>query len=74
MYIKGRLAMEKQDGNESRLFSGRLLIFYILSLVSAVCAMKTKEIAFTLPIVILLYEFVFFKSPIKKMLLFLLPC
>jgi tetratricopeptide (TPR) repeat protein len=73
MYIKGRLAMEKQDDTEGRLFSGPFLLFYIVSLISAVCAMKTKEIAFTLPLVILLYEFIFFKSPAKKMLLYLLP-
>jgi hypothetical protein len=35
--------------------------------------MKTKEIAFTLPIIIVLYEFTFFKSTMKKKLLFLLP-
>jgi protein O-mannosyl-transferase len=34
--------------------------------------MKTKEIAFTLPLVIALYEFIFCKSPVKKRLLFLL--
>ena len=73
MYIKGQLAMEKQDDAEGGLFSGPSLLFYLVSLVSAVCAMMTKEIAFTLPLVILLYEFIFFKSPVKKKLLFLLP-
>lgn len=73
MYIKGRLAMEKQDDNEKRLFSGPSLIFYLLSLIAAVCAMNTKEISFTLPLVILLFEFIFFKSPGKKRFLFLLP-
>jgi protein O-mannosyl-transferase len=33
--------------------------------------MKTKEIAFTLPATVLLYEFMFFKSPVRKRLLFL---
>ena len=60
MYIKGRLASRP---------TGTLLF----SLLSAVLAMKTKEIAFTLPLVILLYEFIFFKAPLKKRLLFLLP-
>ena len=46
---------------------------YLLSLLSAVLAMKTKEISFTLPIVIILYESVFFTAPFKKKLLFLLP-
>ena len=49
------------------------ILWYLISLISAVLAMKTKEIAFTLPLVILLYEIIFFKSPAKKMLLLLLP-
>ena len=48
-------------------------ICYLLSIVSTVCAMKTKEIAFTLPIMILLYEFTFFRSSLKRKLLFLIP-
>jgi tetratricopeptide (TPR) repeat protein len=36
--------------------------FYALSLISAVLAMKTKENAFTLPIMIFLYEFLFFRG------------
>ncbi len=35
-------------------------VFYIISFFSAVLAMKTKEIAFTLPVIIVLYEFSFF--------------
>ncbi len=51
--------------------------FYTISLLSAVLAMKTKENAFTLPIVIVLYEFCFF-SPSPRVLLsrrslFLIP-
>jgi tetratricopeptide (TPR) repeat protein len=49
------------------------VVFYLLSLIFAVLAMKTKEIAFTLPIMILLYEFTFFRSSLKKKLLFLIP-
>jgi tetratricopeptide (TPR) repeat protein len=59
MYIKWRL---KHRG-----------IFYAISIVSAVFAMKTKEIAFTLPVVLSLYEFVFFKGYIKRRILYLLP-
>ncbi len=47
--------------------------WYLCSLVSAVLAMKTKEIAFTLPVVILLYEFFFFGSGLKKKVLILIP-
>lgn len=47
---------------------------YAISLVSCVLAMKTKENAFTLPFVILLYELVFFKRvSFGKMALRLAP-
>jgi len=71
LYIKGRLVIEKREDAGGGLFSGPSLLFYLLSLTSAVCAMKTKEMAFTLPLVIALYEFTFFTAPLKKRLLFL---
>ncbi len=46
---------------------------YAASIISAVLAMRTKEIAFTLPIIVLLYEFMFFRGDIKKRMLYLLP-
>ncbi len=46
---------------------------YLISLISAVLAMKTKQIAFTLPLVIAMYEFFFFSGRMKKRLLFLIP-
>lgn len=73
MYIKGRQAIEKQADAVSRSAYIKTALFFTGSLVSAVCAMKTKEIAFTLPFVICLYEVVFFKAPSGKRLLFLLP-
>ncbi|MBI4688897.1 MAG: hypothetical protein HY754_01285 [Nitrospirae bacterium] len=45
---------------ESCIVSRASCIMYLASLFSAVLAMKTKEIAFTLPIIIGLYEFMFF--------------
>ncbi|MBI4690126.1 MAG: hypothetical protein HY754_07655, partial [Nitrospirae bacterium] len=45
---------------ESCIVSHASCIMYLASLFSAVLAMKTKEIAFTLPIIIVLYEFMFF--------------
>jgi tetratricopeptide (TPR) repeat protein len=50
-------------------------IIYIVSVVSTVLAMKTKEIAFTLPFIVVLYEFTFFndKTQIKKRLLYIIP-
>jgi Flp pilus assembly protein TadD len=47
--------------------------FYLFSVLFAVLAMKTKEIAFTLPLVVLVYEFAFFRSDLKKRLLVLIP-
>lgn len=41
-------------------------IFYIVSLLSAVLAMGTKEIAYTLPVNIILYELLFFPGKDKR--------
>ena len=46
---------------------------YGAALVCAVLAMKTKEISFTLPFMIILYEFMFFKGELKKRILYLFP-
>ena len=83
MYIKGRqmqveaeVKVEKDSNSAPRPLSSTsalTLTFYFLSLLCAVLAMKTKEIAFTLPITLLLYEFFFFRSALKKKLIFLIP-
>jgi tetratricopeptide (TPR) repeat protein len=46
---------------------------YLVSIGSSVLAMKTKEIAFTLPLSIALYEFLFFRGPAGKRALRLVP-
>jgi tetratricopeptide (TPR) repeat protein len=46
---------------------------YALSIISAVLAMKTKEVAFTLPLAIAMYEFMFFGGQWKKRLIRLVP-
>jgi len=51
----------------------RSFAWYGVSVLSAALAMKTKEIAFTLPIIIVLYEFLFFTGPVKRRVLVLLP-
>ncbi|WP_168205816.1 tetratricopeptide repeat protein [Geobacter sp. FeAm09] len=53
--------------------SPQVLIPYLLSLLCALLAMKTKEIAFTLPLVALLYEYCFFGKPSRRLLLLLAP-
>ncbi|MDP2168390.1 MAG: tetratricopeptide repeat protein [Thermodesulfovibrionales bacterium] len=63
LYIKSRLTEDRAEK----------YVFYALSLLSAVFAMKTKENAFTLPLVITLYELFFFKGPVTKRMLGLVP-
>jgi tetratricopeptide (TPR) repeat protein len=59
-------------GRGWRLYATRYTL-YAISIVSAILAMKTKEIAITLPITIMIYDLFFFKTPLKKRLLFFLP-
>jgi tetratricopeptide (TPR) repeat protein len=49
------------------------LMHYVLCVVAAVLAMKTKETAFTLPLVIILYEFLFFRGNAARRLVHLAP-
>jgi protein O-mannosyl-transferase len=57
----------------ARFLSAAVLPCYLLSLATAILAMKTKEIAFTLPMVILLYEFCFFGRPGRRLLSTITP-
>ncbi len=66
-YVNSRLASEKSRRGMAQ------WSWYIFSLVSAVLAMKSKETAFTLPIVICLSEFLFFTGVLRKRTSFLLP-
>src|SRR3989304_1851736 len=60
-YIKAKLqTIQVEAKDENKFFSTSTLTFYLLSLISAILAMKTKEISFTLPFVVLLYDFMFF--------------
>jgi tetratricopeptide (TPR) repeat protein len=60
-YIKFRLTAEDIEQRAKG-----IVLFYIISFFSAILAMKTKENAFTLPIVITLYEFCFFSVPLPR--------
>ncbi|MCM2357196.1 MAG: tetratricopeptide repeat protein [Geobacteraceae bacterium] len=82
LYVGARLGIEtpgKEKGREEKdveTEGARLvppLLLYSGSLLSAVLAMKTKEIAFTLPLVAALYELFFFKGRAGRRLLILLP-
>lgn len=66
LYAQGRLWHEQgRNAGKWLLFAG--------ALGSVALAMKTKEIAFTLPIIIALYEFLFFTMTARKKLLLLAP-
>jgi len=77
MYINFRLkaigSRTKVIGNRTIAYRLSPFAYYLLSLISAILAMKTKEMAFTLPVIIVLYEFMFFKEKTKKRLFFLIP-
>lgn len=76
LYVRGRLSQAEVQAKKNQAASSSsayAFTCFFLSLFSAVLAMKTKEIAFTLPLVIIICEFVFFGSPSKKKLLFLIP-
>jgi tetratricopeptide (TPR) repeat protein len=62
LYVRFRLSERK---------SGAFM--YALALLSAALAMRTKEIAFTLPALVVLYELVFLSGPARKRLLYLIP-
>jgi tetratricopeptide (TPR) repeat protein len=49
------------------------VLWYLTSVFSAVLAMKIKEIAFTLPLTVTLYEFLFFQGSRKRRLICLVP-
>jgi tetratricopeptide (TPR) repeat protein len=64
MYIKARCFESSRRARYA---------FYAASILSTVLAMRTKEISFTLPVMIILYEWMFFKGETKRRLLYLLP-
>ncbi|TNF55952.1 tetratricopeptide repeat protein [bacterium] len=73
LYIQWRLKGTSTASISGSFMSIKSIALYLTSLVSAVLAMKTKQIAFTLPVMIALYEFLFFHGKIRRRLLFLLP-
>lgn len=71
LYIKSRFVLEDNHGKRPKGW----YLCYFGSLLSACAAMKTKEISFTLPFVIMFYEFLFFHEPktVGKKLVYLTP-
>ncbi|HBA87253.1 MAG TPA: tetratricopeptide repeat-containing protein [Geobacter sp.] len=68
-YAQARLRQE----SAGTLYHGKAVLFHVAALAAAALAMKTKEISFTLPIAVALYEFSFFGATLRKRMLFLLP-
>ncbi|OGL44563.1 MAG: hypothetical protein A2149_07640, partial [Candidatus Schekmanbacteria bacterium RBG_16_38_11] len=72
-FIKARMNLISCKG---KFFSRYHLPFYLYSLVCALLAMRTKEIAVTIPVILLLYDLIFLKKTrqsLKNTLLHLLP-
>lgn len=70
-YIKWRLQQKSEERQKFSFLKSCLL--YLASFSSAVLAMKSKEIAFTLPLIIILYEFMFFQGNVRKRVIFIVP-
>jgi tetratricopeptide (TPR) repeat protein len=66
LYAQARLSLERE--RSPRLRAASLLV---LSAAFAAAAMRTKEISFTLPVVTLGYELLFFRGPWRRLLLLL---
>jgi tetratricopeptide (TPR) repeat protein len=69
LHARARLALEAE-----RRVGWRAAALLGLSVAAAAAAMKTKEIAFTLPLVAALYEWLFFEGGSRRRFLLLLPC
>lgn len=78
MYAKWRAASAGSETAVSKTelapgLNARRIIFYAAAVAAALLAMGAKEIAFTLPAILVLWEFSFYKGAVKKRLLYLLP-
>ena len=74
MYVKAGIINIK--GVFGDLETGRkikFVFYYLMAVISAAISMKTKETAFTLPVVIAMYELMFFKGRVVRRILFLVP-
>ncbi len=68
LYIKARLFFDSGKSFRWKAFS-----LYIVSIGNTLLAMETKEISFTLPFILMLYEFFFFRTGMRRSILFLFP-
>lgn len=70
-YLSGMAMYAKWRGNDER--SRFKMLWYAGAVASSVVAMQTKEIAFTLPVMIGMFEFMFYDGPAKKRIIWLSP-
>ncbi|HEX9021304.1 MAG TPA: tetratricopeptide repeat protein, partial [Nitrospirota bacterium] len=70
LYLYARARLLREPG---RPVGGKAVSLYVLSFASTVLAMKTKEIAFTLPLAVALYEFFFLRAALRTRLFVLAP-
>jgi len=68
-YAKARLLLNDGPNHLKR----KYMLYFAFSIFSCVLAMKTKEISFTLPVVLVVYECFFFDGHYRKRAFFLLP-
>ncbi len=61
-YIEARQTAEAEAKVKIKIFSASTLTFYLLSVFSGILAIYSKEIAITLPVVMLLYDFYFLED------------
>jgi tetratricopeptide (TPR) repeat protein len=71
-YVKWRIINQNTEKRQKTIHL-KSVFWYLTSLFSAVLAMKTKEIAFMLPLMVTLYEFLFFQGKRKRRILYVLP-
>ena len=64
MYLQARLLNQRRETSGPRRVPSGLC--YLVALLSAVLAMITKEISFTLPVILVLYELLFWGSFLRK--------
>ncbi|MEE9614975.1 MAG: tetratricopeptide repeat protein [Thermodesulfobacteriota bacterium] len=67
LYLRARLSLSEGEGFH------RTGFFFVAAVLSALLAMKTKEISFTLPFAICLCELIFFKGAALKRSLYVIP-
>jgi len=73
LYARWRLCALHPGSEPGTDSSCRPLVWYGGAIVSLVLGMKTKENTFTVPFVIVLYEFLFFQGPVRKRIISLIP-